>query len=65
MQNADLLIILGSSLGASVIGYDPKQFSPSSYKIVVDLDINELKKDIVKIDAKYNINLEKFFKGML
>lgn len=65
LQNADLLIILGSSLGASVIGYDPKQFSPSSYKIVVDLDINELKKDIVKIDAKYNINLEKFFKGML
>lgn len=65
LQNADLLIILGSSLGASVIGYDPKQFSPASYKIVVDLDINELKKDIVKIDAKYNINLEKFFKGML
>ena len=65
LQNADLLIVLGSSLGASVIGYDPKQFSPASYKIVVDLDINELKKDIVKIDAKYNINLEKFFKGML
>lgn len=65
LQNADLLIILGSSLGASVIGYDPAQFSPASYKVVVDLDINELKKDIVKIDAKYNINLEKFFKGML
>jgi acetolactate synthase I/II/III large subunit len=65
MQNADLLIILGSSLGASVIGYDPAQFSPASYKIMVDLDINELKKDIVKIHAKYNINLAKFFKGML
>lgn len=65
LQNADLLLILGSSLGASVIGYDPKQFSPHSYKIMVDLDINELKKDIVKIDSKYNINLEKFFKGMI
>lgn len=65
LQNADLLLILGSSLGASVIGYDPKQFSPKSYKIMVDLDINELKKDIVKIDSKYNINLEKFFKGMI
>jgi len=65
MQNADLLLVLGSSLGASVIGYDPKQFSPASYKIMVDLDINELKKDIVKIDSKYNVNLEKFFKGML
>jgi acetolactate synthase-1/2/3 large subunit len=65
MQNADLLLVLGSSLNASVIGYDPKQFSPASYKIAVDIDINELKKDIIKIDAKYNINLEKFFKGML
>jgi acetolactate synthase-1/2/3 large subunit len=64
MQNADLLLVLGSSLGASVIGYDPKQFSPASYKIIVDIDIEELKKDIVKIDAKYNIDLEKFFRGM-
>ena len=65
MQNADLLLVLGSSLGASVIGYDPAQFSPASYKIVVDLDINELKKDIVKVNEKYNVNLEKFFRGML
>jgi acetolactate synthase-1/2/3 large subunit len=65
MQNADLLLILGSSLGASVIGYDPKQFSPASYKIAVDLDINELKKNIIDIDEKYNVNLEKFFKGMI
>jgi acetolactate synthase-1/2/3 large subunit len=65
MQNADLLLVLGSSLNSSVIGYDPKQFSPTSYKIVIDLDINELKKDVIKIDSKYNINLNKFFKGML
>jgi acetolactate synthase-1/2/3 large subunit len=65
LQNADLLIVLGSSLGSSVIGYDPLQFSPSSYKIAIDLDINELKKDIVKIDEKYNVNLEKFFRSMV
>jgi acetolactate synthase I/II/III large subunit len=65
MQNADLLIILGSSLGSSVIGYDPVQFSPGSYKIIVDLDVNELKKDIVKINEKYNVDLEKFFRSMV
>jgi len=65
MQNADLLLILGSSLGASVIGYDPKQFSPASYKIMIDQDINELKKDIVAIDEKYNINLVKFFGSLV
>jgi acetolactate synthase-1/2/3 large subunit len=65
MQNADLLLILGSSLNSSVIGYNPKQFSPASYKIAIDLDINELKKDIVHIDAKYNVNLTEFFRGMI
>jgi thiamine pyrophosphate-dependent acetolactate synthase large subunit-like protein len=65
MQNADLLLVLGSSLGSSVIGYDPAQFSPASYKIIVDLDINELKKDIVNIDEKYNVNLKQFFRSML
>jgi hypothetical protein len=48
-----------------VIGYDPAQFSPASYKIIVDLDINELKKDIVNIDEKYNVNLKQFFRSML
>jgi acetolactate synthase-1/2/3 large subunit len=65
LQNADLLLVLGSSLGSSVIGYDPAQFSPASYKIVLDLDINELKKDIVKIDEKYNVGLAKFFRSMV
>lgn len=65
MQNADLLLILGSSLGASVIGYDPKQFSPASYKIMVDIDHNEVKKDIVKLDEFYITNLKDFFEAVL
>ena len=65
MQNADLLLILGSSLNAGVIGYDPKQFSPKSYKIYVDIDNQELNKDIVHIDQKINIPLHKFFGAML
>jgi len=65
MTNADLLLVLGSSLGGSVIGYNPGQFSPASYKIVVDVDASELQKDIVKIDQKINIDLKKFFGAML
>ena len=65
LQNADLLLILGSSLNASVIGYDPDQFSPKSFKILVDLDENELRKRIVEIDLEYNISLDEFFRGML
>jgi acetolactate synthase-1/2/3 large subunit len=65
LQNADVLLILGSSLNASVVGYDPTQFSPVSKKIAVDIDQDELNKNIVQIDLKYYDNLENFFKAML
>ena len=65
LQNADLLIVLGSSLGGSVIGYDPKQFSPASIKIMVDIDSDELKKDIITINHKYNTDLKEFFGALL
>jgi acetolactate synthase-1/2/3 large subunit len=65
LQNADLLIILGSSVGASVIGYDPTQFSPQSFKILVDIDHDEIKKDIVKMDQLYRVDLKDFFGAVL
>jgi acetolactate synthase-1/2/3 large subunit len=64
LQNADLLLILGSSLNASVVGYDPKQFAPAAKKIVVDYDLSELIKEIVKIDKKVPVQLTEFFVGM-
>ena len=65
MQNAGMLLILGTSLGAPVIGYDPKQFSPHSYKIYVDIDQDELNKDIIHIDEKVKVPLDQFFGAML
>jgi acetolactate synthase-1/2/3 large subunit len=64
MQNADLLLVLGSSLNSSVIGYDPLQFSIGSKKIIVDCDEDELNKDILDIEQKYKVDLKYFFKGM-
>ena len=65
MQNADLLIILGSSINSSVVGYDPNQFSIGSKKILVDCDVQELYKNIIDIDDKYKVDLKQFFKDML
>lgn len=65
LQNADFLLILGSSLNSSVVGYNPTQFSPGSYKVLIDCDKNELEKDIIKIDEKYQIELPKFFREFL
>ena len=65
IQNCDALLILGSSLNGSVVGYDAKLFSPFSYKIMIDVDSNELRKNTVKLDVTYNCNLQEFFKHML
>jgi acetolactate synthase-1/2/3 large subunit len=65
LQNADLLIVLGSSLNASVVGYDPKQFAPAAKKIIVDCDWDELHKDIVPMDIKLQVALTDFFAGIL
>jgi acetolactate synthase-1/2/3 large subunit len=65
MQNADVMLILGTSMGAPVIGYDPKQFNPNAYKIYVDIDEGELNKDIIPVDEKLKVPLDQFFGAML
>ena len=65
MQNCDMLLVLGSSLNGSVVGYNNKQFSPLSYKIMVDIDSNETRKNTVKLDLIYNCTLQEFFKHMI
>ena len=65
MQNASLLLILGTSMNAGVIGYDPKQFSPQSQKIYVDIVPDELAKDIVPVSHKIRTTLNRFFAEML
>ena len=62
IQNCDLLIILGSCLNNSHVGYDEKLFSPKSKKVVVDVDMNELQKDTVQFDFAIEMDLKQFFK---
>jgi acetolactate synthase-1/2/3 large subunit len=61
MQNADCLIILGCSMNVTHIGYDSKTFSPDSKKIMIDIDANELGKDIFKVDMPIVGNVRDFF----
>jgi len=50
VQNADLIIVLGSRLSFQQIGFNFETFSPGTKKIVVDVDPNELKKPTIHID---------------
>jgi acetolactate synthase-1/2/3 large subunit len=50
VQNADLLLILGSRLNIRQVSYNWKTFAREAYKIWVDIDENELKKPTVNPD---------------
>ena len=50
VQNADLLLILGSRLNIRQVSYNWKSFAREAYKIWVDIDEIELKKPTVKAD---------------
>lgn len=65
IQNCDLLLILGCRLASPVIGYDPSLFSPNSFKIMVDIDLQELEKDNVMINMPIYSDLSYFFQEVL
>ncbi|MEA4925062.1 MAG: thiamine pyrophosphate-binding protein [Syntrophomonadaceae bacterium] len=60
VQNADCLISLGCRLSFKQTGFNFEGFAPLSKKIVVDVDINELKKETIKIDIPICIDLKDF-----
>ena len=60
IEKCDLLLILGSRLNIRQIGYNYKEFSKNSYKVMVDVDNEELNKKTLNIDMKLNYDLKDF-----
>jgi acetolactate synthase-1/2/3 large subunit len=50
IQNSDLILVLGSSLNVTMVGYDPKLFGREAKIIAIDIDPIEHQKDVVKVD---------------
>lgn len=65
IQNADLIIAVGSRLAGAMIGHDPKDFGRNAKKIVVDIDSKELEKPGVEIYLKVNTDAKLFFQEIL
>jgi len=62
LQNADLVISLGSRLSVSSTGHEYNMFAREAKKIVIDIDPIEHKKNTVKIDLFINSDIAKFLK---
>lgn len=50
VENSDLILVFGCRLNIRQISYNYKEFAKSAYKIIVDIDENELKKPTLKPD---------------
>ena len=60
VQEADLLIILGSRLNVKMTGYNINGFAPNAKKIFVDIDPNEVNKHQFNIDLFMHSDLKEF-----
>src|SRR5215469_15083058 len=60
IQNADLVLILGSRLNVRQASYNWRSFAPRAFKIQVDVDAAELDKPLVRPDLPVHADL-KFF----
>ena len=65
IQNADLILSLGCRLASSTVGHSPEMFGKNAYKIVVDIDPEELNKPGVKIQEKVQQDCREVIEGLL
>ncbi len=64
VQAADLLIVLGCRMNIRMISYNKFQFAENAYKVVVDIDANELKKPTVHVDLPIHADVKEFMAAM-
>ncbi len=62
MQNADLVISIGSRLSVTAIGYEYELFAREAKKVVIDIDPGEHKKKTIKIDLFIEADAKEFLK---
>lgn len=61
LQNADLVLVLGSRLSVSSTGQEYRYFARAAKVFVVDIDAEEHKKNTVHVERLYHMDLRRFF----
>jgi len=65
VQNSDLFLSIGSRLSYKQTGYDTRTWARSAYKIMVDIDPEELKRTYLGIDLAVNADAGDFIISMI
>ena len=64
-ENADLILVLGSRLNIRLISYNYKDWAKNAYKIVVDIDQNELNKPTISPDMKVHADVKDLMQALI
>lgn len=65
LQNADLLISIGSRLAIPLIGRNTESFARAAKKVVVDIDAAELEKNTIRPELAINVDAAVFIQECL
>lgn len=60
IQQCDVMLVLGSRLAPNTTGYDVNAFSNQSYKILIDVEKNELKKFGLDVHCSMQCDIKSF-----
>jgi acetolactate synthase-1/2/3 large subunit len=61
VQNADVIVSIGCSLGYKMTGFAQELFAPKAYIVSVEVDENEVKKPGVRVNKLIHTDLTSFF----
>lgn len=65
IQNSDFMLAVGARLGIRQISYNYKAFARAAYKVMVDIDMAELRKPTLRIDLPIHADAKEFILEML
>lgn len=63
-QNADFMLVLGCRMNIRIISYNKLQFAKNAYKVIVDIDENELKKPTIQADLPVHADVKDVMKSL-
>lgn len=63
VQNADVILALGSNLGFKMTGFAQEYFAPNAHMIAVDVDEYEMQKPGVRVHQHVHSDLKAFFEA--
>ena len=65
VQNADLVLVLGTRLKIGQVGYDPAGWAPGAHVVMVDLDPAELAKPTIHVEMPVHADVAAFIDALL